>query len=189
MGDYTIAIICFIFCGFCLCMLPLSLANKRKIEERKEKQKQILEEYNQKKQEQRKKEINSVKQFAGNNGISIKDLLTERDRLYNLAVRNYAVGKLTTPLKPNTVKANYSGSIIGSFGDYRAEQINKERQEQYNQLSKSSNNSINIGLNYKRQYKTLENQIINNLKSIPKSEKYVEILIKYFTEDERAFRS
>ena len=90
MGDYTIAIICFIFCGFCLCMLPLSLANKRKIEERKEKQKQILEEYNQKKQEQRKKEINSVKQFAGNNGISIKDLLTERDRLYNLAVRNYA---------------------------------------------------------------------------------------------------
>lgn len=189
MGDYTIAIICFAFSAFCLCMLPFSLANKRKIKEREEKQKKILEEYSEKKQEQRKNEINSVKQFAENNGISLKDLLAERDKLYNLAVKNYAVGKLTTPLKPNTVKANYSGSIIGAFGDYRAEQINKERQEQYNQLSASSNNSINIGLNYKRQYKALENKILNSLKSIPKSEKYIQILEKYFSEDEKVFRS
>lgn len=188
MGYYTIAIICFILFIFSLCMLPLSIANRRKINERKEKQKKIIEEYNKKNQEQRKNDINSVKQFAGNHGFDIKSLLKQREDLYNLAVRNYATGKLTTPLKPTTVKANYSGSIIGAYGDYRAEQINNERQQQYNDLSNSSQHSINVGLNYHNKYKYLESKMIEELKKIPNSEKYVKILEKYFKEDDKIFR-
>lgn len=188
MGNYTIAIICFAFSAFCLCMLPFSLVNKQKMKEREEKQKKIIEEYNKKKQEQRNNEINSVKQFAGNHGFDIKSLLKQREDLYNLAVRNYATGKLTTPLKPTTVKANYSGSIIGAFGDYRAEQINNERQQQYNDLSYNSQHSINVGLNYHNKYKYLESKMIEELKKIPNSEKYVAILEKYFKEDDKIFR-
>lgn len=188
MGDYTISIICFVFCIFCIIMLPFSIKNKRIQKEKVEEQKRKAEEQNKKKQEQRKNEINSVKQFAGNHGFDIKSLLKQREDLYNLAVRNYVTGKLTTPLKPTTVKANYSGSIIGAFGDYRAEQINKERQQQYNDLSNSSQHSINVGLNYKNKYKYLESKMIEELKKIPNSEKYVAILEKYFKEDDNVFR-
>lgn len=188
MGDYTVSIICFSFSIFCLCMIPISISNKNKLKEKEEKQKKIIEEYTEKKKEQRKKDLNSVKQFAGNHGFDIKSLLKQREDLYNLAARNYITGKLTTPLKPTTVKANYSGSIIGAFGDYRAEQINKERQQQYNDLSNSSQQSINVGFNYKRKYKYLESKMIEELKKIPNSAKYVAILEKYFKEDDNVFR-
>lgn len=182
-----VASICFIFFGFCIVMMFVTMGanEKKKLQEQERKAKE--EEQKQARQKQRDRDINSVISFAKNNGVDISGLIRERNNLYKQAIRNYVTGTLTKPLIPNTVKANYSGSIIGAFGDYRAEQINKERQQQYNDLLVSSNNSINTGIAYRTKYRTTEEKILNKLSEIPNSDKYIKILRKYFDEDDEVF--
>lgn len=174
VASIIIVVIAILICVF---FAAITISDEHaKEEEKKNKSMQLKIE-----EENRIKKINSVKQFAENNGLHIKYLFDEKDRLYNMALRHYLCGIVSKPLIPTHVKAKYSGTVT----DYVAQQINKEKDEHYQNLLKESNQDILISGNYVSQMKAIEIQIINKLKPLPDSQKYIDILVQCFEEDRK----
>lgn len=152
--------------------------------EREEEEKQRQEKIQKEKHIKRENDILLVKQFAKSNNVDIGRLLEDRNSLLTSAIRNYATGKLTMPLKPSTVKPVYRGNAIA---EYTADQMNKERQTNYNDSLSSSNDLVSKGLEYRTKCKQKEGEILRKLKRIPENEEYIEILQRYFAEDDKVF--
>lgn len=170
INPFTQVIVCIGLFIFCINGFVNSVEREKQNKIQKEFEAKREEERKQKEKEERARMRREIIQFAKNHDVYLQTIYEDRDRYFNQAVRNLFVSTMTKPSVPNYQR----GVVEGSLADNIAIMANAQKKADYEKAMERNVKTAQLARTEFSEYYRCAESIINQLKEIPNSERYVE---------------